>query len=100
VTKIEQRLLGSQDEKSSSANLSGEYLSIAEKDVKYKKAIELVSPDGYINTRSKSITLAELKGKVVLLDVWTYSCINCKRTIPYINEWYSKYKDKGSRVCI
>lgn len=91
VTKIEQKLLGSQDEKSSSANLSGEYLSIAQKDVKYKKAIELVSPDGYINTGGKSITLAELKGKVVLLDVWTYSCINCKRTIPL----RSKYQNQG-----
>lgn len=98
VTKIEQRLLGSQDEKSSSANLSGEYLSIEQKDRKYKKAIELVSPDGYINTGGKPITLAELKGKVVLLDVWTYSCINCKRTIPYINEWYTKYQDKGFEV--
>ncbi len=98
VTKIEQRLLGSQEEKSSSANLSGEYLSLAEKDAKYKKAIELVSPNGYINTGGKPITLAELKGKVVLLDVWTYSCINCKRTIPYINEWYAKYQDKGFEV--
>lgn len=98
VTKIEQRLLGSGDEKSSSSNLSGEYLSIVEKDVKYKKAVELVSPNGYINTGGKSITLAELKGKVVLLDVWTYSCINCKRTIPYINQWYEKYQDKGLEV--
>jgi thiol-disulfide isomerase/thioredoxin len=35
---------------------------------------------------------------VVLLDIWTYSCINCQRTIPYINNWYSKYKDQGLEV--
>lgn len=42
-----------------------------------------------------SLTLAELRGKVVLLDVWTYSCINCQRTLPYIQNWWEKYKDEG-----
>ena len=98
VTKIEQKLLGSQDEKNSSANLSGKYLSGDEKDAKYKKITELVSPDGYINTGGKKITLEEMRGKVVLVDIWTYSCINCKRTIPYINEWYDKYHDTGLEV--
>jgi cytochrome c biogenesis protein CcdA/thiol-disulfide isomerase/thioredoxin len=37
----------------------------------------------------------ELKGKVVLVDFWTYSCINCIRTFPYLRDWYQKYKDKG-----
>ena len=36
-----------------------------------------------------------MKGKVVLIDFWTYSCINCQRTLPYVNAWYSKYKDQG-----
>ncbi|MEP7166700.1 MAG: cytochrome c biogenesis protein DipZ [Candidatus Woesebacteria bacterium] len=36
-----------------------------------------------------------LKGKVVLVDFWTYSCINCIRTLPYLKDWYAKYKDKG-----
>ena len=40
-------------------------------------------------------TLESLKGKVVLIDFWTYSCINCQRTQPYLNAWYSKYKDAG-----
>lgn len=44
---------------------------------------------------SNPLTLKDLRGKVVLLDFWTYSCINCVRTIPYINEWYKKYHDKG-----
>jgi cytochrome c biogenesis protein CcdA/thiol-disulfide isomerase/thioredoxin len=36
-----------------------------------------------------------LRGKVVLVDFWTYSCINCLRTLPYIKAWYAKYKDSG-----
>ncbi len=43
----------------------------------------------------ESLTLAELRGKVVLLDVWTYSCINCQRTLPYIQNWWEKYQDDG-----
>lgn len=41
------------------------------------------------------LTLAELRGKVVLVDFWTYTCINCIRTLPYVTAWYEKYKDKG-----
>lgn len=37
----------------------------------------------------------DLRGKVVLVDFWTYSCINCVRTLPHVNEWYRKYKDNG-----
>ena len=37
----------------------------------------------------------ELQGKVVLVDFWTYSCINCIRTLPYVTGWYEKYKDAG-----
>jgi cytochrome c biogenesis protein CcdA/thiol-disulfide isomerase/thioredoxin len=44
---------------------------------------------------SQPLTLSALKGKVVLIDFWTYSCINCVRTLPYIKEWYAKYHDKG-----
>lgn len=40
-------------------------------------------------------TMASLKGKVVLVDFWTYSCINCIRTLPHVTEWYDKYKDQG-----
>src|SRR5262245_41159301 len=38
---------------------------------------------------------ASLRGKVVLVDFWTYSCINCLRSMPYVNAWYDKYKDHG-----
>ena len=44
---------------------------------------------------SKPLHIADLKGKVVLIDFWTYSCINCIRTLPYLKDWYAKYKDQG-----
>jgi cytochrome c biogenesis protein CcdA/thiol-disulfide isomerase/thioredoxin len=44
---------------------------------------------------SAPVTSESLKGKVVLVDFWTYSCINCLRTIPYIRAWAEKYKDQG-----
>ena len=66
------------------------------------KAPEIVNPSGFINTglnpdgSPKPITLAQFRGKkVVLLDIWTYSCINCQRTLPYVEAWYEKYKDMG-----
>ncbi len=43
----------------------------------------------------EALTLDKLKGKVVLVDFWTYTCINCIRTLPYTTAWYNKYKDKG-----
>ena len=39
--------------------------------------------------------MSELKGKVVLVDFWTYTCINCIRTLPYVTAWHDLYKDKG-----
>lgn len=63
---------------------------------RYELAKEITTPDGFINTDSKPITIGEFVGKkVVLIDFWTYSCINCQRTTPYLNAWYEKYKDKG-----
>ena len=44
---------------------------------------------------SKALTTEELKGKVVLVDFWTYSCINCLRAIPYVRAWAEKYRDHG-----
>lgn len=48
----------------------------------------------WLNTE-KPVTLSDLKGKVVLVDFWTYTCINCIRTLPFVTRWYDKYKDKG-----
>jgi thiol-disulfide isomerase/thioredoxin len=44
---------------------------------------------------SPPLTLQDLKGKVVLVDFWTYSCINCLRALPYVKAWAEKYKDQG-----
>jgi cytochrome c biogenesis protein CcdA/thiol-disulfide isomerase/thioredoxin len=44
---------------------------------------------------SPPLSASALKGKVVLIDFWTYSCINCLRTIPYVRAWAEKYKDQG-----
>ncbi|MEJ2664548.1 MAG: cytochrome c biogenesis protein DipZ [Spirochaetia bacterium] len=44
---------------------------------------------------SKPINPATLRGKVVLIDFWTYSCINCIRTLPYLTAWDKKYRDQG-----
>jgi cytochrome c biogenesis protein CcdA/thiol-disulfide isomerase/thioredoxin len=58
-----------------------------------KKAPEIAGIDKWINSNGE--TLAGLKGKVVLIDFWTYSCINCQRTLPFVTKWYDTYKDQG-----
>jgi thiol-disulfide isomerase/thioredoxin len=57
-------------------------------------APELQGIHAYLNS-DEDLSLASLKGKVVLVDFWTYSCINCIRTLPYLVDWYEKYADKG-----
>jgi thiol-disulfide isomerase/thioredoxin len=64
----------------------------------YPMAMELVSPDGYINTPASTTLSSFVGNKVVLVDFWTYSCINCLRTIPYLEAWYNKYKDYGFTI--
>ncbi len=59
-------------------------------------APDLTGIEGWLNTEGgKSLSLQELRGKVVLIDFWTYSCINCIRTLPYVESWYTKYQDQG-----
>ena len=66
---------------------------------KFRVAPNFKELTGYINTNgSKPLDLQDLKGNVVLVDFWTYSCINCIRTIPYLNDWYEKYSDKGLTI--
>ncbi|MEW6035739.1 MAG: redoxin family protein [Candidatus Micrarchaeota archaeon] len=60
----------------------------------YQKAPELSGIEGYVNA-PEGFSLADAKGKVVLIDFWTYSCINCIRTLPYLTAWDEKYRDKG-----
>jgi len=58
-----------------------------------QSAPEITGIVNWIN--SPPLSLMQLKGKVVLIDFWTYSCINCLRTLPYLEQWYADYKDKG-----
>jgi len=67
---------------------------IAEKAEQHDRAKEITTPDGFINT--DGVTVEELVGeKIILIDFWTYSCINCQRTTPYLNAWHDKYADDG-----
>ena len=54
---------------------------------------------GWLNTPGGApIELKSLRGKVVLIDFWAYSCINCQRAIPHVVDWYDKYRDSGLEV--
>lgn len=57
------------------------------------KAPELVYGGKWFN--SDPMLLKDFRGKVVLIDFWTYSCINCQRTLPYLRTWWEKYEDDG-----
>ncbi|PIT86585.1 MAG: thiol-disulfide isomerase [Candidatus Magasanikbacteria bacterium CG10_big_fil_rev_8_21_14_0_10_43_6] len=71
--------------------------SIAQKEKKYPRAREIVRATGFINTENgEPVTVKEFIGKkIILIDFWTYSCINCQRTQPYLNAWQKKYADDG-----
>src|SRR5690349_19849748 len=53
----------------------------------------LVGATAWLN--SEPLTAADLRGKVVLVDFWTYTCINWLRTLPYVRAWAEKYRDQG-----
>lgn len=59
----------------------------------YGKAPDFIGASSWLN--SKPYAVDRLKGKVVLVDFWTYSCINCIRTLPYLRSWHEKYESKG-----
>jgi cytochrome c biogenesis protein CcdA/thiol-disulfide isomerase/thioredoxin len=56
-------------------------------------APEFQAIEGWIN--SEPLTMQALRGKVVVIDFWTYSCINCLRTLPHVTAWYDAYRDDG-----
>ena len=60
---------------------------------KYPKAPDFAGISKWIN--SEPLKIEQLRGKVVLVDFWTYTCINCIRTLPYLKDWDRKYRDKG-----
>ncbi len=96
VTKLEEQLLPKSSPNSAppSSKANQESLLSAKFNVdKPYPAPELAGIQEWINSNGESIK--NLHGKVVLIDFWTYSCINCQRTLPHVTGWYEKYKDKG-----
>jgi cytochrome c biogenesis protein CcdA/thiol-disulfide isomerase/thioredoxin len=92
-TKIEQKLLPNNAKangQNGASNIPGTPQFALDKGI---AAPELTGLDSWIN--SDPLTLASLKGKVVLIDFWTYSCINCIHTLPHVQGYYEKYKDQG-----
>lgn len=115
VTQIEQRLLAAQ--KNSTGTTSADAnpdkseternattsqdstVRIRAKAAAYTLAPEITNPSGFVNTDGQPITFGQFKDKkVVLVDFWTYSCINCQRTLPYLKAWYDKYHDQGLEI--
>jgi cytochrome c biogenesis protein CcdA/thiol-disulfide isomerase/thioredoxin len=86
-TGLEQKLVGQQ--KAAFVSTGSETIKLA----KYGAAPEFTGINHWLN--SEPLTIKQLKGKVVLIDFWTYSCINCLRTLPFVTKWYNIYKDKG-----
>ena len=105
VTKIEQKLILSElstKENSNTKDIMSNATStarIALKNLEYQKAPEIADPSGFINTDGQPIKISDYVGKkVVLIDFWTYSCINCQRTLPYVKAWYDKYSPQGLEI--
>ena len=57
---------------------------------------DIKMPSGFIN--AEPFTLDDLAGQVVLIDFWTYTCINCIRTLPFLKDWHSKYAEDGLAI--
>lgn len=64
----------------------------------YEVAKEITTPDAFINTEGVTIEGEIEAGNIVLVDFWTYSCINCQRTLPYLQSWHEKYSDEGLTI--
>jgi cytochrome c biogenesis protein CcdA/thiol-disulfide isomerase/thioredoxin len=83
-------LLAASDNNAATTNTNGQLIHALDKPY---PAPEIVGIHDWIN--SPPLKIADLRGKVVLIDFWTYSCINCVRTLPAITSWDTKYRDKG-----
>jgi len=69
-------------------------LTISNQELGTKKAPNLVGIAHYLNTTPEELA-KKMENKVVLYDIWTYSCINCIRTLPFITSWDEKYSEQG-----
>ncbi|HJN85192.1 MAG TPA: redoxin family protein [Patescibacteria group bacterium] len=66
-----------------------------------KNKVDLAAPEFPLNLEwinSEPLTMRRLRGRVVLIDIWAYSCVNCQRTLPHIKDWHKKYEKKGLTI--
>lgn len=77
-------------------NISFSQTSLTNPIAKPYPAPQIEGITAWIN--SPPLTIANLHSKVVLIDFWTYSCINCIRTLPYLKTWYNRYHDQGFEI--
>ncbi|MCF7845866.1 MAG: redoxin domain-containing protein [Candidatus Peribacteraceae bacterium] len=92
TTRLEENLLEKTQD-----DMSGKQITEKSKSMtlpKLYEAPELTGLENWLNSEPID-SLAELRGKVVLIDFWTYSCINCIRTLPYLQSWHENYLDAG-----
>ena len=75
--------------------LAAEIEDVAKEHVHMPKVPLDLPANRYLNTTPAALSPEALKGKIVLMDIWDYTCVNCIRTLPYIKEWNRRYADKG-----
>jgi cytochrome c biogenesis protein CcdA/thiol-disulfide isomerase/thioredoxin len=100
TTSLEQGLLDRLRPHDNAAAMNGPSMMMRAKPAEQTEALPVEGPlpslEGATDwLNSKPLTAEDLKGKVVVVDFWTYSCINCLRAIPYIRAWAEKYRDHG-----
>jgi cytochrome c biogenesis protein CcdA/thiol-disulfide isomerase/thioredoxin len=86
---VQDRIEGNATAKNQLAHLNG----LRQSSQKYPQAPAIQGIAAWIN--SAPLTMERLRGKVVLVDFWTYSCINCLRTLPYLKSWDARYRKDG-----
>ena len=78
-----------------SCNNSEEKTEINSEQITSTKDITISDPQKWINSKPLKITKLLNENKIVLIDFWTYTCVNCLRTLPFLKEWNEKYESKG-----
>jgi cytochrome c biogenesis protein CcdA/thiol-disulfide isomerase/thioredoxin len=90
---LEEKLVPEEDEPTNQLRVNSNVEDASYFNVEPYAAPELAGLQEWIN--SDPLTLTSLRGKVVMIDFWTYSCINCVRTLPYLQKWHETYADDG-----